>query len=53
MVTKLDRFARNVTEGIKLVKELFKMKGQGACAQCRSFGRYRYGQLFHYHAPWP
>ena len=26
MVTKLDRFARNVTEGIKLVKELFKMK---------------------------
>jgi DNA invertase Pin-like site-specific DNA recombinase len=26
MVTKLDRFARNVTEGIKLVKELFKMR---------------------------
>ena len=26
MVTKLDRFARNVTEGIKLVRELFKMK---------------------------
>lgn len=26
MVTKLDRFARNVTEGIQLVRELFKMK---------------------------
>ena len=25
MVTKLDRFARNVTEGIQLVRELFKM----------------------------
>lgn len=26
MVTKLDRFARNITEGIALVRELFKMK---------------------------
>ena len=48
MVTKLDRLARNVSEGIELIRALFKKKCEGSCTQHRTLRKHKHGQIFHY-----